>query len=155
LKLDLGYGGRTHAGFLGVDICPPADIVTDLRQRWPWDDDSIEAVMALDVFEHLPDRIHTMNELWRVLQPGGRATIEVPDAMRGAGQYQDPTHCSPWCRNTFMYFEWGTPAHQRFADRYGIRCAWRIVSMEHYNSVDNIEEVWKIRVELEKPTHAR
>src|SRR6266853_1836731 len=43
-------------------------------------------------FRHPLGRIHFMNELWRVMQPGARATIETPNASRGCGYFQDPTH---------------------------------------------------------------
>jgi SAM-dependent methyltransferase len=87
VRLNLGASDRGFPGFLSVDIEPPADFVTDLRSVWPWPDSSVEEALAFDVFEHLPDKRHTMNELWRVLQPGGVATIGVPDATQGDGGF--------------------------------------------------------------------
>lgn len=91
MKLNLGSCGRDIPGFVSVDICPPAEIIADLSKRWPWPDSSVDEVLALDIFEHLPSKLHTMNELWRVLKPGGKATIEVPCAAHGTGAFQDPT----------------------------------------------------------------
>lgn len=149
MKLNLGCCDRAIPGFLGVDICPPADVVADLRQSWPWPDSSVDEVRASDVFEHLPDRIHTMNELWRVLKPGGRATIEVPSASKGAGAFQDPTHVSYWTMNNFQYFEHGSFARQRFAKQYGISASFRVVSLTEHQDSDVREVVWKIRCTLE------
>jgi predicted SAM-dependent methyltransferase len=81
-KLNLGANDRAVPGFLSVDIVPPADVVADLSQAWPWEDSSVEEIVAYDVFEHIADKRHSMNEAWRVLRPGGRLTIEVPSASK-------------------------------------------------------------------------
>lgn len=149
MRLNLGACDRTIPGFLSVDIVPPADVVADLRERWPWPDSSVDEVRAYDVIEHLPDRIHTMNELYRVLVPGGRAVIEVPSATKGAGFAQDPTHTSAWCLNSFQYFEAGSFAHQRLSRHYGITARFRVVSLSEREYQDVREPVWKITAELE------
>jgi len=149
MKLNLGACDRAFPGFLSVDIVPPADVVTDLSKPWPWADSSVEEVRAHDIFEHLPSRIHTMNELHRVLEPGCRATIEVPSATKGAGFAQDPTHVTPWCMNSFQYFEADSFAHNRLAKSYGITAAFRIVSLSERAYQDVHEEVWKITAMLE------
>jgi hypothetical protein len=149
LKLNLGACDRAFPGFLSVDIVPPADVIADLSLDWPWPDSSVEEVRAHDVFEHLPSRIHTMNELHRVLKPGGRATVEVPSATKGAGFAQDPTHITPWCMNSFQYFQAGSFAHQRLAKSYGITAAFRLVDLSEREYQDVCEKVWKITAVLE------
>lgn len=151
MKLNLGAGDRPFPGFLSVDCVPPADVVADLTRAWPWGDSSVDEVRAHDVFEHMPDKRHSMNELWRVLKPGGRATIEVPSAARGAGAFQDPTHCSFWTANDFEYYEKGNYARERFrgSGYYGVRCDFRIVSMNQTSYPGKWDEVWKISVVLE------
>jgi predicted SAM-dependent methyltransferase len=96
-------------------------------------------------------RIHFLNELHRVLVPGGRATIETPNAAKGVGYFQDPTHTSQYCRSTFKYFEFGTFAHGRLSKAYGITAAFKILSMteSRSNGEDPSEEVWKLNVMLE------
>lgn len=149
MRLNLGSCDRAFPGFLSVDICPPADVVADLSQPWPWPDSSVDEVRAHDVFEHLPSRIHTMNELHRVLKPGARAIVEVPSATEGAGFVQDPTHVTPWCMNSFQYFEAGSFAHIRLAKSYGIRAAFKIVSLTKQTYQDVHEPVVKITAVLE------
>lgn len=148
MKLNLGACDRLFPGFLSVDICPPADIVCDLRERWPWDDSSVEAVKAFDIFEHLPDKIHTMNELYRVMGPNGTVEIEVPSASHGAGAFQDPTHCSFWTMNDFQYFQFNSFATQRFARAYGISAKFAIIEMKETQYQDMYEPVWKIHATL-------
>lgn len=147
MKLNLGCNDRHMDGFVSVDIAPPADVITDLREPWPWPDSSVDEVMALDVIEHLPDRIHTMNELWRVMRPGAVATIEVPNAAKGAGFYQDPTHTAAFCMNSFQYFEYGSFAHKRLAQHYGINAAFEVKLWES-DYQDAYEKVWKIHAIL-------
>lgn len=48
--------------------------------------------------------IRFMDEVWRILKPGGEFLIRVPyaDTM---GFYQDPTHVNPLTEATFYYFD--------------------------------------------------
>jgi SAM-dependent methyltransferase len=151
VRLNLGCSDRSFAGFIGVDCAPGpvVDQIADLTKPWPWADSSVDEVRAHDVFEHLPNRIFTMNELHRVLKPGGVATIEVPSAAKGAGFAQDPTHCSAWCMNSFQYFRAGSFAKQRFTDSYGISASFRIVHLSEREYQDEFETVWKITAILE------
>lgn len=149
MKLNLGAGDRTIPGYKSVDIVPPADIIADLAQPWPWEDSTVEMVTAQDIIEHIEDKIHFMNELWRVLKPGAQATIETPNACKGAGAFQDPTHRSYWTRNSFQYFQAGSFAHNRLANSYGIKAKFRIISLTESQYTDAFEHVWKIQAILE------
>jgi SAM-dependent methyltransferase len=120
MKLNLGCSDRILKGYVNVDLCEPADEIVDLRMPWPWEDNSVEFIMAYDIIEHLPDPIHTMNEAWRVLKEGGIMAIEVP-TTDGRGAFQDPTHVSFWNENSFFYFTDGNPHRERFGRAYGIR----------------------------------
>lgn len=44
----------------------------------PYMDASFDAVLCLDVLEHIEDDSFALKEIWRVLKPGGRAIIMVP-----------------------------------------------------------------------------
>lgn len=136
MKLNIGCCDAPMPGFVNVDIVPaPGVEAADLRQPWPWPDGSVEYIRAWDIIEHLPDKIFTMNELWRVLRPGGRAEIAIP-TTEGPGAWQDPTHVSFWNRRSFMYYEAGNPYRERFAGFYGIQAKFRIVSERIDQSVD-------------------
>jgi len=103
LKIDLGGAFNAPKGFISVDIREGAQIQMDLDKDWRFSDDSVGIVRAAHIFEHLKDPIHTMNELYRVLAPGGFAFIEVP-STDGRGAWQDPTHVSYWNQNSFFYY---------------------------------------------------
>lgn len=120
MKLNLGCGDTPMAGWINVDLFPgPGVQIVDLRERWPWEDSSIEAVRAWHLFEHLPDRVHTMNELWRVLAPATVAEIQVP-TIDGPAAFSSPAHVSYWHRQTFWHFEAGKIHRERWGARDGI-----------------------------------
>ena len=145
MKLNLGCSDRHFpAPWVNVDMVPPADRIVDLREPWPWLDSSVEEIRAWDIIEHLPDKIHTMNEAWRALQPGGRFDIEVP-TTDGPGAFQDPTHVSYWHRHSFFYYTAGDPHRERFGRAYGVTARFKVVS----ESLTAPGGVPKLRIVLE------
>ncbi|MCX6431568.1 MAG: class I SAM-dependent methyltransferase [Actinobacteria bacterium] len=44
----------------------------------PFDDCSFDRIIAAEVLEHIPDDVDAINELVRVLAPGGRIAVTVP-----------------------------------------------------------------------------
>lgn len=55
------------------------DIVSDITDI-PVDDSSFDAVMCNEVIEHVPDPVKAINELNRVLRPGGYLILTAPFA---------------------------------------------------------------------------
>jgi SAM-dependent methyltransferase len=150
LKLNLGCADNLMAGYLNVDCCPTEGgttdkfLLCDLTKPWPWENSSVEHIKSWDCFEHLPDKIHTMNECCRVLQPGGTVDLFVP-TTDGRGAFQDPTHKSWWTPNDLFYFcdqyvEW-----QRFHVAYGITARFWHEGFDHSEFPN---KVWKMRVTL-------
>lgn len=102
LAIDLDGRLGSPPGYISVDRYD-AQIITDLNERWPFEDSSVGVVRAFDVLEHLRDPLHNMTELYRVLAPGSYALIQVP-STDGRGAWQDPTHISFWNENSFLYY---------------------------------------------------
>ena len=100
----LDLGGRFNAwpGFQTVDL-HDTDHITDLRQPWPFPNNSAGVIKAHHIAEHLPDPIHFMNEAYRVLAPGGWLFMEVP-STDGPGAFRDPTHRSFWHEQSIWYY---------------------------------------------------
>lgn len=98
-KIDLCGGIDPRPGYQVLDISQGHD----LDERWPLEDNSVGVIRAYDAIEHLVDPVHTMNEAYRVLAPGGFFLIEVP-STDGRGAWQDPTHVSFWNENSFWYY---------------------------------------------------
>lgn len=112
IKLDIGCGeNKQPGGFVGMDIrkFPGVDIVQDL-ESFPWSlpDESVSFAVASHVIEHInPARgtfLKFMDEVWRVLKPGGKFAISLPYAG-SPGYWQDPTHCNPCNEITWAYFD--------------------------------------------------
>ena len=142
LCIDLGCGDWKPEGFIGVDIAPRpnVDVVANLNSRFPFPDSSADVIRAHDVIEHLEDRIHTMNELWRVAKPDGVIDIRVP-STDGRGAFQDPTHISFWNINSFMYYSIEYPAYLKLNQIYGFKGAFKIESLEHERSEGDVVHV--------------
>lgn len=102
LALDLGGRFDRKMGFKSVDL-KDADIIANLDEKWPFEDNSVGVIVANDIIEHLKSPIHTMKEAYRVLKHGGMFLIDVP-STDGRGAYQDPTHVSFWNINSFWYY---------------------------------------------------
>jgi SAM-dependent methyltransferase len=145
MRLNLGCCDRHLEGFCNVDLAPPADVIADLEHDWPWEDGSVEGIVADDIFEHLADKIHTMNEAWRVLEPDGKLQLRVPTTA-GWGAFQDPTHCSFWTPNDLLYYTDGTAERERFGDHYGISARFSVLKSGHRRVNEN---VWYLLALLE------
>lgn len=102
LKVDLGGGINKRPGYVSIDQTD-GDIICDLNDGIPLDDNSVGVINASHVIEHLKDPVKTMREIHRVLAHGGWAFIEVP-STDGRGAFQDPTHVSFWNENSFLYY---------------------------------------------------
>ena len=126
MKLNLGCSDRHAAGYVNVDRVPPADVLADLSEPWPWLDSSVDEILAHDIIEHLPNKIRTMNEAWRVLKPGGMLDVIVP-TTDGPGAFMDPTHISFWHRNSFWYYTAGDAHRERFGTAYGIEARFAVM----------------------------
>jgi SAM-dependent methyltransferase len=142
IQIDLGCGPRKPEGFVGVDSYPwsEVDVIADLNETFPFPDNSVDRVRAYDVIEHLPDRVHTMNEIWRVCKPNAIVDISVP-STDGRGAFQDPTHVSFWNINSFQYYCIEFPAYITLCRSYGFQGAFRIISLEHEESPDGVIHV--------------
>jgi len=115
MKLDIGCGKNKKEGFIGVDqyAMEGVDVVLVIgKDVWPWDDDSVEEIHASHFLEHLTqdERVHFMNEAFRVLKPGGKATVITPHWASNRA-YGDVTHKWPAVSEMFFYYlkqEWRT-----------------------------------------------
>ena len=103
LMVDLGGSFNAPAEYMTVDLRENCDIQADLNGKFPFGDNKVGLLRAFHILEHLNDPVHSMNEIFRVLAPGGFAFIEVP-STDGRGAWQDPTHVSHWNENSFFYY---------------------------------------------------
>jgi SAM-dependent methyltransferase len=118
--IDIGCGGRKLPGATGMDILklPPVDIVHDVNFfPWPIADNSYDLVFLNHALEHVGDVVKVMEEIHRILKPGGRAVIQVP-YFRCIDAYNDPTHTHFFTANTLDYFVKGAGLqHYEYSSR--------------------------------------
>ena len=96
MRLNLGCGAKKLANYINVDAQAAAnpDVVLDIgRERFPWEDSSIDGVTAMHIFEHLtPDAFfHCLKEIHRVCKPGALLGVIVPHPRHDVF-LNDPTH---------------------------------------------------------------
>jgi predicted SAM-dependent methyltransferase len=107
MKIDLGCGFRKPENYIGIDnreICRP-DLVCDIENGLPFNDNSISEIRAFDYLEHVHQNkvFFVMNEIWRVLIPQGKLELLIP-STDGRGAFQDFTHRSYWNINSLWYW---------------------------------------------------
>lgn len=115
MKLNIGSHSVRHEGFLNVDILPleNVDIVMDIT-KVPWAgrtidgkipqetgtvftgvfmNDSVDEILMVEVLEHISfhDTVNVLREIYRVLKPGGKLHIQVPDCGSMMEMYADDT----------------------------------------------------------------
>ncbi len=82
-KIQIGGGSHVLDGFLNVDIVPPADLVWDVREGLPFDENGTEYIFSEHFLEHIdyPTSVKkVISECFRITKDGGRIVIGVPDS---------------------------------------------------------------------------
>mgnify|MGYP000504540791 CR=1 FL=1 len=78
VNIDIGCGPSKVDGFIGVDIreFPSIDVIHDLDViPWPFDNSSVDLVIASHVVEHVDSVILFMSELHRILRDDRKLII--------------------------------------------------------------------------------
>lgn len=94
IKLHLGCGPNRKAGWVNVDLFDAgADLQLDLREPWPFPDNSVSYIYSEHVFEHFElhtEVPHFLGESLRILQPGGVFNVVVPETAEVLKAYGNP-----------------------------------------------------------------
>lgn len=144
-SLDLGCGAQPKNLFsadevFGIDVRD--DVASQIKRAdlaiedIPFESEYFDFVTAHDFIEHIPRVayvphrrncfIEVMNEIYRVLKPGGIFLSFTPAYPR-AEAFRDPTHVNIITEETFpLYFD----NQFRWAVAYGFKGAFEIASQE-------------------------
>jgi SAM-dependent methyltransferase len=123
MKLNLGCGRNPIDGYVNLDreTLPGVDVVHDLESfPLPFEDDTFDEVLGIDLIEHITDALGLMQELWRITKPDGVCSFALPYGSSDDA-WEDPTHVRPYFLNSWSYFS--QPFYYR-AD-YGYRGDWQ------------------------------
>lgn len=98
MKLNIGAGDVKLAGFVNLDydsISNPDYVVDIEKDRFPFDDNTVETVVAHHILEHLGEGyFHCLQEIYRVCKHGALIDVRVPH-HRHDSFASDPTHRRP------------------------------------------------------------
>ncbi len=67
---------------------PLADVKADICNL-PFEDNSFDFILCNHVLEHIPDDTKAMEELYRILKPGGTAILQIPQELNRATTFED------------------------------------------------------------------
>ncbi len=73
---------------------PLADVKADICDL-PFENHSFDFILCNHVLEHIPDDKLAMQELYRVLKPGGTAILQIPQELDRALTFQDDSITDP------------------------------------------------------------
>ena len=105
MKLNIGCGNKKKEGFIGVDRypCDAAEIICDITQRLPFEDNTVTEIYMDNVVEHIFDIPALIAELVRISTNGASITIITPH-FTSLASWRDPTHIHHLSYFSFDHF---------------------------------------------------
>ncbi|WP_421803870.1 class I SAM-dependent methyltransferase [Flagellimonas sp.] len=80
-----------HITYTTTDLNSPlADVKADICHL-PFDDDTFDVILCNHVLEHIPDDAKAMQELYRVMKPGGWGIFQIPQNLKREQTFEDNT----------------------------------------------------------------
>ena len=73
---------------------PIADVKADICDL-PFEDESFDIIFCNHVLEHIPDDTKAMQELYRVLKPGGFGIFQIPQDLNRETTFEDDSITDP------------------------------------------------------------
>ncbi len=84
-----------HLDYTTTDLNSPlADVKADICNL-PFADDEYDIIFCNHVLEHIPDDTTAMQEIFRVLKPGGMAILQIPQDLNRATTFEDDSITDP------------------------------------------------------------
>lgn len=77
--------------YITTDLNSPlADVKADICNL-PFSDNEFDVILCNHVLEHIPDDTKAMNELYRILKPGGYGIFQIPQDLNKGKTFEDNT----------------------------------------------------------------
>lgn len=73
---------------------PLADVKADICDL-PFEDNSFDFILCNHVLEHIPNDVKAMQELLRILRPGGTAILQIPQELDREKTFEDDSITDP------------------------------------------------------------
>ena len=85
------FKGLKHLDYITTDLNSPlADVKADICNL-PFKEGEFDVILCNHVLEHIPDDIKAMEELFRVMKPGGWGIFQVPQDLKRDSTFEDDT----------------------------------------------------------------
>ncbi|MFK7748019.1 MAG: methyltransferase domain-containing protein [Kordia sp.] len=89
------FRNQKNLEYTTTDLFSPlADVKADICDL-PFGDNSFDTILCNHVLEHIPDDTKAMQELYRVLKPGGMAILQIPQDLRREITFEDDSITDP------------------------------------------------------------
>ncbi len=86
---------QAHLDYVSADLSSPKAMVkTDITETG-FPDGTFHVIICAHVLEHIPDDAKAMNELYRILKPGGRVVLQTPVVLSLEKTYEDAEITTP------------------------------------------------------------
>lgn len=83
------FRNQKNLDYITTDLeSPLADVKADICNL-PFEDNEFDVILCNHVLEHIPDDTKAMQELFRVLNPGGMAILQIPQDLKRATTFED------------------------------------------------------------------
>jgi SAM-dependent methyltransferase len=85
------FRNQKNLDYTTTDLFSPlADLKADICNL-PFENDTYDIILCNHVLEHIPDDTKAMQELYRVLKPGGMGIFQIPQDLKRAETFSDDT----------------------------------------------------------------
>jgi Methyltransferase domain len=85
------FRNQTNIDYTTTDLRSPlADVKADICNL-PFKDNTYDIILCNHVLEHIPDDTKAMQELYRILKPGGMAILQIPQDLSRKTTFSDNT----------------------------------------------------------------
>jgi len=83
------FRNQKNLDYTTTDLLSPlADVKADICDL-PFPDNSYDVILCNHVLEHIPDDTKAMQELYRVLKPGGMGIFQIPQDLKRETTFED------------------------------------------------------------------
>lgn len=89
------FRNMSNLDYVTTDLeSPLADVKADICDL-PFKDDEFDIILCNHVLEHIPDDTKAMQELYRILKPGGFGIFQIPQDLSRATTFEDNSITDP------------------------------------------------------------
>jgi ubiquinone/menaquinone biosynthesis C-methylase UbiE len=110
MRLSIGSGDVRFSNCINLELEPnpntDADVYGDITKGTDFKNEEFTEVLMIHVIEHIQRKYHVkvFNEIWRILEPGGRLILAFPEIISVMKAFIDNTYGARWkMYDTILY----------------------------------------------------